>query len=129
MLINKINREELYDLFQVIKLQSRNAYISKDNEVKIEQVIAYLEVIHSELRKYSKKRPLVLIDSGAGNCYLSYLVYFFYQNIENRPIRIHCVDNNERLMKVNQKLARRMNFTEMYFHTSDIEEFKSRGED
>ncbi|MCU4157646.1 SAM-dependent methyltransferase [Carboxylicivirga sp. A043] len=123
MLINKINREELYDLFQVIKLQSRNAYISKDNEVKIEQIIAYLEVIHSELRKTSKKRPLVLIDSGAGNCYLSYLVYFFYANIEKRPVRIHCIDTNERLMKVNQELAQRLNFSGMHFHAADIDAY------
>ncbi|MBK3519265.1 methyltransferase [Carboxylicivirga sp. N1Y132] len=102
MLINKINREELFDLFQLIKLQSRNAYISKDNEVKIEQIIAYLEVIHSELKRVSKKRTIVLIDSGAGNCYLSYLVYFFYQNIEQRLIKIHCIDTNARLMQQNE---------------------------
>lgn len=123
MLINKINREELCDLFQVIKLQSRNAYISKDNEVKIEQIIAYLEVIHSELRRISKKRTIVLVDSGAGNCYLSYLVYYFYTQIEKRPIVIHCIDQNERLMHLNKEMARRLNFTGMYFYPMDIEEF------
>ena len=123
MLITKINREELFDLFQVIKLQARNDYISKDNEVKIEQIIAYLEVIHSELRKVSRKRTVVLIDSCAGNCYLSYLVYYFYLHIDKRPIKIHCVDKNERLMNLNRELAQRLNFQEMYFHTADIEAF------
>ncbi|TRX66006.1 SAM-dependent methyltransferase [Carboxylicivirga sp. M1479] len=127
MLVNKINREELYDLFQVVKLQSRNAFISKDNEVKIEQIIAYLEIIHSELRRVSKKRPLVLIDSGAGNCYLSYLVYYFYRHIENRPIQIFCIDNNERLMQLNRDLAKRMNFEGMSFYASDIEDFAMDG--
>ncbi len=125
MLINKLNREELSDLFQVIKLQSRNAFISKDNEVKIEQVIAYLEIIHAEQRRTSKKRPLVLIDSGAGNCYLSYLVYYFYHHIEQRPVIIHCIDNNERLMQQNRELAMRLNFINMKFHAADIETFES----
>jgi len=124
MLVDKIKREELTDLFQVIKLQSRNAFVSKDNEVKIEQIIAYLEIIHSELRRVSKKRPLVLIDSGAGNCYLSYLVYYFYKHIEQRPVHIHCIDNNARLMQGNKELAQRMNFEHMYFHACDIDSFE-----
>lgn len=127
MLINRLNREALSDLFQVIKLQSRNTYISKDNEVKIEQIIAYLEVMHAELRRLSKKRPVVIIDSGAGNCYLSYLVYYFYQHIEQRPVIIHCIDNNERLMRQNEELARRLNFTNMQFHACDIEAFEVKG--
>ncbi len=123
MLINKLNREELFDLFQVIKLQSRNAYISKDNEVKIEQILAYLEIIHAELRKVSRKRTVVLVDSGAGNCYLSFLVYYFYQHIEQRSVKIHCIDTNERLMQLNNELAQRLNFTNMHFHSCDIENY------
>jgi len=123
-LVDKIKREELADLFQVIKLQSRNAYVSIDNEVKIEQIIAYLEIIHAELRRLSKKRPLVLIDSGAGNCYLSYLVYYYYKYIQKQPIIIHCIDANARLMQGNKALAERMNFEHMYFHACDIDAFE-----
>ena len=124
MLVNKINREELNDLFQVIKLQSRNSFVSLDNQVKIEQILAYLEIAHAEIRKISKKRKLVLIDSGAGNCYLSYLLYYYYQQIDNREIEIHCIDTNKRLMDNNRELSKRFNFQNMYFHACDINDFR-----
>jgi len=123
MLINKQIREELNHLFFLLKLQDRNSNSSLDKQVKIEQIIAYLEVIHAVTRKTSKKRKLVLIDSGAGNCYLSFLVYYFYHKIENRDIEIHCIDYNKKLMEANEKLASEMKFHSMYFHSMDIADF------
>ncbi len=125
MLINKEIREELNILFFLLKLQDRNSNSSIDKQVKIEQVIAYLEIIHAEIRKISKKRKLVFIDSGAGNCYLSFLVYYFYTKIENREIEIHCIDYNGKLMTSNAKLAREMNFKNIHFHSMDIIEYST----
>ncbi len=123
MLINKEEREILSDLFQIIKLQGRNEFISLDNKVKIEQIIAYLEILHAELRKVSQKRKIILVDSGAGNCYLSFLIYYYYQTIGKRDVEIHCIDYNERLMNNNRELARRLNFEHMHFYGCDINDF------
>lgn len=124
MLINREERERLNDLFQIIKLQGRNGFTSLDNQVKIEQILAYLEILHAEIRKVSRKRRIVLVDSGAGNCYLSFLIYYFYQFIDERQIEIHCVDYNERLMDNNRELAHRLNFAQMYFYACDINDFQ-----
>jgi 16S rRNA G527 N7-methylase RsmG len=123
MLLDRNIREKLNDLFYVIKLQDRNNAVSLDKQVKIEQILAYLEIVHAEIRKTSKKRKLVLVDCGAGNCYLSYLIYYYYTQIENREIEIHCIDNNEKLMARNENLAQQLNFNNMYFYTNDIENF------
>lgn len=125
MLINKEIREELNHLFFKLKLQNKNAKSSLDKQVKIEQIIAYLEVIHVEFRKTSKKRKLIFIDSGAGNCYLSFLVYYFYSRIEGRDIEIHCIDYNQKLMQSKSELAREMEFHQMYFHPMDIVDFST----
>ncbi|WP_430814922.1 class I SAM-dependent methyltransferase [Carboxylicivirga sp. RSCT41] len=125
MLINKEIREELNHLFFLLKLQDRNANSSIDKQVKIEQILAYLEIIHAQVRKTSRKRKLVFIDSGAGNCYLSFLVYYFYSKIDQREIDIHCIDYNESLMISNAELAKEMNFRNMFFHPMDIIDFKT----
>lgn len=125
MLINKEKREELNTLLYQLKLQDKNANSSLDKKVKIEQIIGYLEIIHAELRKTSKKRQLVFVDSGAGNCYLSFLVYYFYFHIEKRNIRIHCIDYNEKLMKRSAELAKELNFKGMVFHAMDIVDFST----
>lgn len=123
MLITKYQREELNKLF--IKLRLMNPYkpSSLDKQVKIEQILAFLEVAHAEIRKMSKKKKLILIDSAAGNCYLSFLVNYYYQNIEPRNIEIHCIDINHDLMQNKKALASEIGFSNMFFYGSDIEEF------
>ncbi len=123
MLINREIREKLDDIFYVLKLKNRSSQVSLDKTVKIEQILAYMEIIHSEIRKSSKKKKTVIVDSGAGNCYLSLLAYYFYEKIEQRNIEIHCIDYNKKLMESKRKLARDMGFTNMYFHASDIVNF------
>ncbi len=123
MLLQKNDRKTLYYLFNKIKLKSNHGQINKKSN-KIEQILAYLEIIHSKIRKYSKKRKVVFIESCAGNCYLSFLVYYYYSKIDKRPITIHCVDKNQNLMENSEKLAKNLNFTQIKFHTSDIKNFK-----
>jgi hypothetical protein len=127
MLINREEQAALNSFFQTIKLQNHNNESGKDKADKIEQILAYMEIIHAQMRKYSKKRPLVFIESGAGNCYLSFLVYYFYTNIDNRPVIIHCLDINERLMENCRQIAQTLNFENMFFHACDIGEYQYSG--
>ena len=123
MLIDRKIREELNDLFHVLKLQGRSSVQSLDKIVKIEQVIGYLELVHAEVRKISNKRKVILIDCAAGNCYLSYLIYHYYNKIESRPMEIHCIDNNKNLMQKNSVLAQKLGFDNMFFYACDINDF------
>ncbi|NOI64759.1 methyltransferase [Vibrio sp. 99-8-1] len=101
---------------------------NKSNKIrKVEQIIAFLEVIHSQVRKYSHKRELVFVDSGAGNCYLSFIVYYYYHYVVQRPVRIHCIDINEALMNKNRDFAESIGFVQMHFHTADIEQYTHNG--
>ncbi|MBN2502568.1 MAG: SAM-dependent methyltransferase [Anaerolineales bacterium] len=113
--------------FQKIRLKDQNQQSGKDKTAKIGQILSYLEIIHVQVRKYSKRRELVLIDCGAGNCYLSFLVYYFYTQIEKRPVRIHCLDNNPYLMENNHRRAETLEFKRMYFHTCDIADYAYDG--
>ncbi|MCP3923049.1 MAG: SAM-dependent methyltransferase [Desulfobacterales bacterium] len=126
MLINRENKEKLNNIFLKMKLKN-NGDDSPKKEAKIEQILAYLEIIHSMVKKYSPKRRIVFVDCGAGNCYLSFLVYFFYKEIEKKNIEIHCVDQNKSLMEKSEKLAIESGFSNMYFHSEDIMDFSIKG--
>jgi SAM-dependent methyltransferase len=123
MLLLYEEREALTEFFGAINLRDRDDKSGKDKAAKIGQVLAYLEVMHSELRKLSKKRDLVLVDSGAGNCYLAFLLYHFYTTLEGRGVVIHCVDTNARLMEKARQRAARLGFEKMHFHACDIGDF------
>lgn len=127
MLISHEVREELNSFFHQLRLAPIGSTTNPDKAAKIEQITAYLEVIHSLVRKYSRKRDLVFIDSGAGNCYLSYLVYYFYTQVEKRTVKIHCIDHNVRLMANNSLRAKEFGFEHMYFHSCDISDYQHPG--
>lgn len=84
------------------------------------QNLSYLDVIDSQVCKLSKKRKLIFIDSAAGNCYLSFLVYHYYKNICQRNIEIHCIDINKSLINNSSEIALSLDYTGMHFHTCDI---------
>ncbi len=117
----------LNDFFQKIRLKDQNQQSGKDKAAKIGQILSYLEIIHTQVRKYSKKRELVFIDCGAGNCYLSFLVYHYYSQIDPRPIRIHCLDINSELMEKNRQRAKTLGFERMFFHACDIADYTHEG--
>ncbi len=124
MLIQRMEREMLNGFFRSTGLISRNDIPDKDKSRKIEQILSYLEIIHSLMRKYSMKRKLLFIESCAGNCYLSFLVYYYYSHINPRPVEIHCVDIDDKLMDKSKALADELGFTDMHFHTSDILDYR-----
>lgn len=120
MLISIKNREKLNHVFKKIKLRNSANEPNRDKEAKTEQIFAYLEMVHAVLKNYSAKRNIVLVDCAAGNCYLSYLVYYFYKEIVPKNITIHCIDTNNRLMENSQRTAVELGYDNMIFHSSDI---------
>jgi hypothetical protein len=122
MLIPRNQREKLNELFD--KLSNKHGM---DRDVKIQQILAYLEVIHANIRKYSPKRNLFFIESCAGNCCLSFLVSHYYTNIEKRSVTICCIDTNSSLMDKARSVAGEMGFERMNFHTGDVLEYEKQG--
>ncbi|ADK79899.1 methyltransferase [Sediminispirochaeta smaragdinae] len=118
MLITVEQKKSLESLFHVIRV--KNIQPGSKGTEKVEQILAYLEVIDSCVGKISKKRELVFIDSAAGNCYLSFLVYHYYKTLCDRQVMIHCIDSNNRLMKNSRDIAEQLGFLNMTFHSGDI---------
>ena len=114
------NRKKLNHLFQNIRLQNADGTSTKDKEAKIQQIMAYLEVVHSVLRKYSSKKEIVIVDCASGNSYLSFLINTFYTQLYPKKLKIHCIDTNASLMENGRKKASELGFENMSFHSGDI---------
>jgi len=122
MLNNQKIRESFDSFFRQIGLKTENS--NADQLAKMEQLVAYLEIIQSQVRKYSSKREITLIESCAGNCYLSFLVYYYFTEINPRKVKIYCIDHNERLMEKCNNKAEAFGFENMYFHAGDVLSFQ-----
>ena len=127
MLIDHQKREALRAFFErlYVRAQSDKERAVTDKAAKIGQILGYLEIVHAQLRTYSTKRPLVCIDCGAGNAYLSFLVYYFYTELEKRSVVIHCLDTNTKLVDKARRRAHDLGFDHMHFHACDIAEYAS----
>jgi len=122
-----IGNEEIKKIEAFLARINLSSTQDNDKARKIKQILAYLEVVHSQVRKYSSKRELVFVDGCAGNSHLSFLIYYFYTVLVKRPVRVHCVDMNEKLMDKNRKLAVELEFENMHFHASDISDYEHSG--
>jgi hypothetical protein len=114
------NRKRLNSLFQKIRLQNPSGESTKDKGAKIQQIMAYLEIVHSIIRKYSPKREIVIVDCASGNNYLSFLINTFYSELYPKRLKIHCIDTNESLMENGRQKATELGFENMQFYTGDI---------
>lgn len=97
----------------------------QDKSAKMLQILAYLEAIHVHVNKYSKKRELLFVEAGAGNCYLSLMAYRYYAEVLRRPLRIYCIDRNAALMAKNEAIARDLGYDNIHFHAGDIGSFQA----
>lgn len=127
MIARKEIRKRLYGFFEEINLATAGKSSGVSKTAKIEQILAYLEIIKAQLRRYARRRELVLVECGAGNCYLSLLIYHYYTAVEKRPVAIHCIDTSERLMTKKREIARSLGFDRMFFHGRDIEGYRHEG--
>ena len=119
--------ESLTDFFQAIKLGPPSGPARNDNASKVNQILSYLDIVNAQVAKLSKNRRLVFVDSGAGNCYLSFLLYHFFGIQMGRELEIHCIDTNARLMENAERTAGVLGFRGMFFHEGDISDFLHDG--
>ncbi|WP_070962976.1 methyltransferase [Vibrio sonorensis] len=119
MLISAQQKKALASFLTQLGL-TESIHTNRDKQKKRDQLLGYIEVIHSQLRKYSKKRPVQIVECGAGNCLLSFTIAHFYTEIEPRPFSILCIDRNKALMDKNAQRAATLGFDTMTFQTCDI---------
>lgn len=94
-----------------------------DNQRKLEQIVAFLEVIRTETARLSRRRPIVMVDFGAGNCLLGFIAAHYFTHVDPRPFEVHSVEIRPELMDKNRARAAELGYTGMYFHGCDIADF------
>ena len=115
--------DSLNSLFHLIRLRRKSRRTADDKNRKVEQIKSYLAVMDADIRRMTRKRPIVVVESAAGNCYLSLLAYNHYVIAGRRSVEIHCIDTNSPVLEHAKKTARDLGYNEMHFHSCDILDF------
>ncbi len=120
----KVDTNELKKLYKNIGFMNPAGGKYKERICKNSQVNDYLTQIISAIKKLSTKKEIVLLDCACGRSYLSFVVYYYCQEILKRKIRIIGVDKNADLILKCRKIACELDFKNVRFYCNDIMELK-----
>lgn len=121
----KLDAGELKKLYQDIGLMNPVGGQYKERVGKSRQVYDYLAQILAALKKLSTKNEIVLLDCACGRSYLSFLVFYYCQEVLDRKIRIIGVDSNPDLILKCNNIAFELGYKNLSFYCSNIIDFKS----
>lgn len=114
------------ELLKELHILTRDGKINQDSRRKLKQVYHLYQFIEpllqSSLKNISAEQALTLVDHGAGKSYLGFILYdLFFKNLKTAK-HIYGVETRSELIESSQKLAARLNFSEMSFLNVSVAE-------
>src|SRR5689334_17764621 len=103
------------DLLKELHLVGRDGALHADSLRKLKQVNHLVQLLEPALRDVlSRHNEPVLVDAGAGNAYLGFVLYELF--LKDAPAaRIYSVESRPELVQRGQERAGRLGFSRMRF--------------
>lgn len=115
-------KKNIDTLYKAIKLGHSENKLYAERALKLKQLQDYKKQMDSVLRNITKKNSIHLVESCAGNCFVSFYLAWFYQEEFPGIIKFTCIEQNERLMLEAKKTAEGLGLNNMDFIASDVNE-------
>ncbi|MGL1892722.1 MAG: SAM-dependent methyltransferase [Spirochaetaceae bacterium] len=112
--------KNIESLYKAIKLGHSGNKLYAGRSLKLKQLQDYKKQMDSILKKITKKSTIHLVESCAGNCFVSFYLAWFYQDEFPGIIKFTCIEQNERLMSEAKETAMKLGLDNMSFITSDV---------
>jgi hypothetical protein len=104
------------DLLRELHLLGRDGTVHADSLRKLKQVNHLFQLIEPALLDVRERHPDgVLVDAGAGNAYLAFVVYELFLREPGAREVIHCVESREDLCRRAEERARKLGYDRMRF--------------
>jgi SAM-dependent methyltransferase len=115
------------DFLVGLGVQSPDGHIAKARYDKFRQINRYLELIEDVLDALPKEGTIRIIDFGCGKSYLTFAMYYYLHQMQNRDIRVTGLDLKEDVIRHCNELAERLHYDRLHFEQGDIQSYE--GED
>jgi hypothetical protein len=109
------------DLLRELHLLGRDGALHADSLRKLKQVNHLVRLLEPALLDVRERHPDgVLVDAGAGNAYLAFVIYELFLRDPDAREFIYCVEAREDLRRRGEERARKLGYERMRFVQSEL---------
>ncbi len=101
--------------------------VKKDKGDKYRQIKKFVEIVDGLVRQQpalKDRKPLRIVDMGAGKGYLTFALYDYFTHTLDRPVEITGVELREALIKKGNDIARSLGYKGLNYESGFIQEYK-----
>ena len=101
--------------------------VKKDKGDKYRQIKKFVEIVDGLVRQQSAledRKPLRVVDMGAGKGYLTFALYDYFTQTLERPVEITGVELREALIKKGNDIARSLGYKGLKYESGFIQEYE-----
>src|SRR5438105_7496137 len=109
------------ELLRELHLLGRDGAVHADSLRKLKQVNHLVRLIEPALLDVRQRHPeAVLVDAGAGNAYLGFVLYELFLGEPGARETLYCVEPREDLRRRSEERARKLGYDRMRFVQADV---------
>jgi SAM-dependent methyltransferase len=108
-----------------VGIMTAEGKVRKSRYSKFRQINRYLELVSDTVPFLPENETIRVIDFGCGKSYLTFALHYYLTDILNRKVQIIGLDWNEHVIRECEKIANKLNITDIHFQTGDIGHFKN----
>ncbi len=112
------------DFLVDLGVMTQDGKIIRTKYDKFKQINRFLEFIEDILPKLSKTSEVKIIDFGCGKSYLTFAMYYYLKELNDRDVRIIGLDLKEDVIDHCNKLSEKYGFEKLRFYKGDIAKFE-----
>jgi len=101
--------------------------VKKDKGDKYRQIKKFVEIVDGLVRQQTaleNRKPLQIVDMGAGKGYLTFALYDYFTHTLNRPVKITGVELRESLIKKGNAIAKELGYKGLGYESGFIQEYE-----
>ena len=115
------------DYLKSLGILNQKGNVQKDKGDKLKQINKFVEIIDGILRKnesLDKIDPLHIVDMGSGKGYLTFALYDYLVNTQQKNVMLRGIEMRSELVEICNNIAADVKFDQLTFEQGTIEEAK-----